>query len=248
MGTGHGRKDDDMLTLELVALATIPETRRATLADVRTYAEGSDLLVWSGMVWYHDWSAGKMMTGDRGRTGRYSWTFHPDPDSGDTATFDELVECEPGTRGRIYSALKVADMLAETARRGDVTTTQGVRVLCHTFGIMTGDEVVRVAGPLARKFGEDTARDVKTVARWIDTILHPVDDDDEGEGETDETGDETNGHDLGAVTSPTYGSVIDRLTSALIDYRLLAADDLIVPSDDESASLAATVGEWSDSI
>ena len=234
------------LTLALVALATVPESRRATLADVRTYAEGSDLLVWSAMVWYHDWSAGKMMTGDRGRTGRYSWTFHPDPDSGDTATFDELVECEPGTRGRIYSALKVADMLAETARRGDVTTTQGVRVLCHSFGIMTGDEAVRVAGPLARKYGEETARDVKTVARWIDVILHPVDDDDdEGEGETEDT---ATGHDLGAVASPTYESVIDRLTSALIDYRLLSADDLIVPTDDESASLAATVGEWSDSI
>jgi hypothetical protein len=234
------------LTLALVALATVPESRRATLADVRTYAEGSDLLVWSAMVWYHDWSAGKMMTGDRGRTGRYSWTFHPDPDSGDTATFDELVECEPGTRGRIYSALKVADMLAETARRGDVTTAQGVRVLCHSFGIMTGDEAVRVAGPLARKYGEDGARDVKTVTRWIDVILHPVDDDDdEGEGETEDT---ATGHDLGAVASPTYGSVIDRLTSALIDYRLLAADDLIVPSDEESASLAATVAEWSDSI
>lgn len=234
------------LTLALVALATVPESRRATLADVRTYAEGSDLLVWSAMVWYHDWSTGKMMTGDRGKTGRYSWTFWSDPDSAETTTFDELVECEPGTRGRIYSALKVADMLAETRRTGDVTTAQGVRVLCHTFGLRTGDEVVRVSGPLARRFGESNDRGVKTVTRWIDEILNPATDDDDETGETGDTETTANGHDLGAVASPTYESIIDRLASALVDARLLAADDLVTMTDHERASMDAVLGEWSE--
>ena len=231
------------LTLALVALATVPESRRDALADVRKYAQGADLLVWATMVWYHDWSAGKMMTGDRGRTGRYSWTFHPDPDSADTATFDELVDCEPGTRGRIYSCLKVADMLSETARRGDLTTVQGVRVFCHSFGIMSGEDAVRVAGPLARKYGEDPARDVATVTRWVDAILHPATDDDD-DGDTDDTDDTANGHDLGATASPTYAEIVAALVAALADYRVIDGDELIVPTDDDTASLVAVVSEW----
>jgi hypothetical protein len=235
------------LTLALVALATVPESRRATLADVRTYALGSDLLVWSAMVWYHDWSTGKMMTGDRSRSGRYSWTFWSDPDSAETTTFDELVDCEPGTRGRIYSALKVADMLAETRRTGDVTTADGVRILAHSFGLRTGDECVRVSGPLARRFAVDGDRGVKTVTRWIDEILHPVDDDDDETDETGETETETlTGHDLGAVASPTYESIIDRLSSALVDSRLLAADELVTMTEHERASMDAVLGEWSE--
>ena len=242
----------DTLSTKLVVLATtVTGACSDALANVREFAGAMDKLVWAAMVWHHEWTTAGMMAGDRGRTGRYSWSFWPDPDSSDTVPFSALVDCETGTRNRIYSALKTADMLSECRRTGDRTTPEGWQALCATYGLTSGDAVVAVSGPLARKYGENpTVRDVATVGRWIDQILNPVtdDDSDDKDEDTGESNDTPNGHDLGAVASPTYATAAGLIADAVGCLRLLAADELAEITDDDRAALAANRDELTDEL
>ena len=124
-----------------------------------------------------------------------------------------------------------------------------------TFGIRTGDEVVRVSGKLSERFAANpTTRSVGVVDGWIDAILNPPKDDGDGEtgttGETGETGDkdEANGHDLGAVASPTYATAAGLITDAVTVLRLLSGDELVTATDDDRAALAANRDELDEEL
>jgi hypothetical protein len=250
----------DTLSTKLVVLATtVTGACSAALNSVREYAEATDKLVWATMVWYHEWTVAKMMTHEAGRVDanrpknnpRYSWSFFPDPDSADTASFEELVNCETGTKNRVYSSLKLASLLDQCRRTGDKTTGAGWSDLCATYGVNSGDDAVRIAGPLARQFKLSEDRSVKQVEEWIAAILNPPappETETETEPETEPEPTATNGHDVGATASPTYASIGDRLASALADFRTLTGDPLVTASDDERAAITAAVTEWADEL